>query len=96
MENEVRKLAVMADESGLVAAELLSAKFFGPDEKLPSGHPCAFSLYEFIAEAEKKHIQRALLETGGVKKRAADLLKIPESTLRLKLKEYGIQPPGER
>lgn len=96
LENEVRKLAVMADESGLVAAELLSAKFFGPDEKLPSGHPRAFSLYEFIAEAEKTHIQRALLETGGVKKRAAELLKIPESTLRLKLKEYGIPPPAER
>ncbi|MCI0329741.1 MAG: sigma 54-interacting transcriptional regulator [candidate division Zixibacteria bacterium] len=93
LENEVRKLAVLADESGVVAPELLSAKFFGPDEKLPGGHPRAFSLYEFLAEAEKKHIQRALVETGGVKKRAAELLKIPESTLRLKLKEYGLQPP---
>lgn len=97
LENEVRKLAVMADESGLVTPELLSAKFFGSeDEKLPSCHLPAFSLYEFIAEAEKKHIQRALLEAGGVKKRAAELLKIPESTLRLKLKEYGNQPPDER
>ncbi|MCI0405478.1 MAG: sigma 54-interacting transcriptional regulator [candidate division Zixibacteria bacterium] len=96
LENEVRKLAVLADEGGLVSPELLSAKFFGPDEKFDACHPAAFSLYAFIAEAEKKHIQRALLESGGVKKRAADLLKIPESTLRLKLKEYGIQPPAER
>ncbi len=96
LENEVRKLAVMADESGLVTPELLSAKFFGPDEKLAGSHSRPFSLYEFLAEAEKKHIQRALAETGGVKKRAAELLKIPESTLRLKLKEYGLQPPAER
>lgn len=92
LENEVRKLAVLADEGGLVAPELLSAKFFGPDEKFNACHPAAFSLYEFIAEAEKKYIQRALLESGGVKKRAAELLKIPESTLRLKLKEYNLQP----
>ncbi len=97
LENEVRKLAVLADLSGLVTPELLSAKFFGPDDnKLSFCHPAAFSLYAFIAEAEKKHIQRALLEAGGVKKRAADLLKIPESTLRLKLKEYGLQPPDRR
>jgi transcriptional regulator with GAF, ATPase, and Fis domain len=95
LENEVRKLAVLADEGGLVTPELLSAKFFGPEEKI-SCHPATFSLYAFIAEAEKKHIQRALLEAGGVKKRAAELLKIPESTLRLKLKEYGIQPPDGR
>lgn len=93
LENEVRKLAILADEGGLVTPELLSAKFFGPDEKFPVRHPDSFSLYEFIAEAEKKHIQRALLEAGGVKKRAAELLKIPESTLRLKLKEYGIHLP---
>ncbi|HXF48751.1 MAG TPA: sigma 54-interacting transcriptional regulator [Verrucomicrobiae bacterium] len=96
LENEVRKLAVLADEGGLVAPELLSAKFFGPDEKFNACHPATFSLYAFIAEAEKKHIQRALVEAGGVKKRAAELLKIPESTLRLKLKEYGIQPPEGR
>ncbi|MGH8004461.1 MAG: sigma 54-interacting transcriptional regulator, partial [Limisphaerales bacterium] len=38
LENEVRKLAVMTDESGLVTPELLSAKFFGAEEKLPSCH----------------------------------------------------------
>ncbi len=96
LENEVRKLAVLADESGRIAPELLSAKFFGLDEKSLAGHTHVFSLYEFLAEAEKKHVQRALLEAGGVKKRAAELLKIPESTLRLKLKEYGIQPPNVR
>ena len=51
-----------------------------------------FSLYNYLAEYEKRFIIRALKEQGGIKKRAADALRIPESTLRLKLKQYNIDP----
>jgi DNA-binding NtrC family response regulator len=33
-----------------------------------------------------------LRDHGGGKKRAAESLRIPESTLRLKLKQYNIDP----
>ncbi|MCH9032857.1 MAG: sigma-54-dependent Fis family transcriptional regulator, partial [candidate division Zixibacteria bacterium] len=51
-----------------------------------------FSLYDFLAEHEIRFITRALRDSGGVKKHAAALLKIPESTLRLKIKQYAIDP----
>ncbi len=94
LENEIRKLTVTAGESGQVPVELLSSKFFGIEGKTGSnGQNGHFSLYDFLAESEKQHILRALAKTGWVKKRAAEFLKIPESSLRLKLKEYGITPP---
>ncbi len=93
LENEIRKLSVVVGESGYIASELLSSKFFGSEEKgLPPPNGNGFSLYDHLAESEKRHICRAMAETGWVKKRAAELLKIPESTLRLKLKGYGIKP----
>jgi DNA-binding NtrC family response regulator len=50
----------------------------------------SYSLYDFLAAHEKRFIVKALRERKGVKKHAAALLNIPESTLRLKIKEYGI------
>jgi DNA-binding NtrC family response regulator len=49
-----------------------------------------YSLYDYLDEHKKQFITRALRETGGVKKHAAALLNIPESTLRLKIKQYNI------
>jgi len=49
-----------------------------------------FSLYDYLAEYEKRFIVKALREQRGVKKHAASILNIPESTLRLKIKQYNI------
>jgi len=49
-----------------------------------------FTLYDYLAEYEKRFIIKALREHGGIKKHAAALLNIPESTLRLKIKQYNI------
>jgi DNA-binding NtrC family response regulator len=43
-----------------------------------------------VAQIEQRYIARALSESGGVKKHAARRLGIPESTLRLKMKQYDI------
>ncbi len=49
-----------------------------------------FGLYDYLEQHERVFIQKALEEKKGVKKHAADLLNIPESTLRLKIKQYNI------
>jgi two-component system, NtrC family, response regulator AtoC len=47
-----------------------------------------------LAEVERMAIQHALEQTGGNKTRAAEKLNISRQTLRTKLKEYRIDPPG--
>jgi DNA-binding NtrC family response regulator len=49
-----------------------------------------FTLYDYLAEYEKRFIIKALRDQGGIKKHAAATLNIPESTLRLKIKQYNI------
>jgi DNA-binding NtrC family response regulator len=44
-----------------------------------------------IQEIEVREIRRALRETGGVRKRAAELLDMPLRTFYVKLKQYGLQ-----
>ncbi len=99
LENEVKKLILLANNEGTIVAALLSSRIIGedqvdfkdnPDEGMFSKE--GFSLYEYLAEYEKRFIIKALKEQRGIKKRAADSLNIPESTLRLKLKQYNIDP----
>ena len=100
LENEVKKLVLLANNEGIITPALLSARILGDDHVHFSEMPDpmaladkdAFSLYDYLAEFEKRFIIKALKEQGGVKKRAADSLNIPESTLRLKLKQYNIDP----
>jgi len=51
-----------------------------------------YTLYDYLATYERRFIIKALKDNKGVKKRAAEALNIPESTLRLKLKQYNIDP----
>jgi len=99
LENEVKKLSLLAGESGHVDVDLLSSKIVeaggnGQADNLELNVNVSFndrfSLYDYLGEYEKRFIIRALREHGGVKKHAAASLKIPESTLRLKIKQYNI------
>ncbi len=113
LENEVKKLCLIAGESKRVTPELLSVKITGSNNVAGSGLSEAvgldkdsiavdqtamnwsdgkidFSLYDFIAAHEKRFIAQALEQSHGVKKHAAAKLNIPESTLRLKIKQYDI------
>jgi len=100
LENEVKKLVLLANNDGIIAPSLLSSRIVGEDrsefengsEAMSLTDKDGFSLYEYMAEFEKRFIIKALKEQQGIKKRAADWLNIPESTLRLKLKQYNIDP----
>jgi DNA-binding NtrC family response regulator len=99
LENEVRKLILLAGENGIIDTALLSDKII-PTHKLEESGELdlnididfndKFTLYDYLAEYEKRFIIKALREHGGIKKHAAALLNIPESTLRLKIKQYNI------
>ncbi len=100
LENEVKKLVLLSGDSEEIGVEAISSKFGRVDDQSPV-QPTAqydeemvfdpdYSLYDFLAGHEKRFIVKALQEKLGVKKHAAALLNIPESTLRLKIKQYDI------
>lgn len=105
LDNEVKKLVLLAGTSDEIQPEILSSKIFsgssdddystsfrgfspGDDDEVIFDE--RYSLYDYLSAHEKRFIIRALVERNGVKKHAAALLNIPESTLRLKIKQYGI------
>jgi transcriptional regulator with GAF, ATPase, and Fis domain/Tfp pilus assembly protein PilF len=94
LENEIKKLMLLRGITEEIDAGLLSRKFFettpDEDEKQPAAAG-TFSLYEHLATIEKKHLLRALAENKWIKKHAAKQLDIPESTLRLKMRQYKLE-----
>lgn len=94
LENEIRKLVLLSGPNEVIGLDRLSQKF--TPEESPAGAildrpiPESFSLYDHVASLEQRYIVRALAEAGGVKKHAAARLGIPESTLRLKIRQYSI------
>lgn len=55
-----------------------------------------FCLSDVVADYEMKLIIRALQQTGWVKNRAAQLLKVNRTTLLEKMKRHGVIKPAER
>jgi len=101
LENEIKKLVLLAGDKKEIGMDLISSKFKSGDggngKDLPMMNEYEgiifdkdYSLYDLLAGHEKKFIVRALREKNGIKKHAAALLNIPESTLRLKIKQYDI------
>nr|MBN2278249.1 sigma 54-interacting transcriptional regulator [candidate division Zixibacteria bacterium] len=99
LENEIKKLILLTGEKGIVDVKLLSGKILDREDREDSyemtqpsdvNFDAQFSLYDYLAQYERRFIIKALREQGGVKKHAAAILNIPESTLRLKIKQYNI------
>ncbi|MBI3872310.1 MAG: sigma 54-interacting transcriptional regulator [candidate division Zixibacteria bacterium] len=95
LDNEIRKLVLLSQPDSVVGPDRLSKKIretSADEASVPSDQPMPdrFSLYDHVAQIERRYIVRALSETGGVKKHAAQRLGIPESTLRLKMKMYSL------
>ena len=102
LDNEIKKLMLLAGDDSEITSDILSAKIRAASQSLQSPVVDAaadageiefndtYSLYDYLAAKERRFIIRALQEQNGVKKHAAAMLSIPESTLRLKIKQYGI------
>jgi transcriptional regulator with GAF, ATPase, and Fis domain len=102
LENEIRKLVLLAGDDEQITAGILSSKLVAGEiaEVSSSAEPAnggaeimfdeRYSLYDYLASWERKFIIKALKDQHGIKKHAAAALNIPESTLRLKIKQYDI------
>jgi transcriptional regulator with GAF, ATPase, and Fis domain/tetratricopeptide (TPR) repeat protein len=94
LDNELRKMVLLSPGDEVLTPDRLSRKFFDneylADAVQTETIPQHFRLYDQIAQIEQRYILRALAEAGGVKKHAAEKLGIPESTLRLKIRQYSL------
>ncbi len=102
LDNEIKKLILLSGDNPQIEADLLSSKILATgksqgDVVHRTGSVAddvefneRYSLYDYLADHERRFIIKALRERKGVKKHAAASLNIPESTLRLKIKEYNI------
>lgn len=106
LDNEIKKLVLLAGDNDEIGTDILSGKILSEplidsvtdssaagsndpaDESIEFNEQ--YTLYDHLAVQEKRFIVQALKERKAVKKHAAMLLNIPESTLRLKIKQYGI------
>jgi two-component system response regulator HupR/HoxA len=94
LDNEIRKLTLLSATDEEIGIDRLSRKFSEHTAELQPAAtrslPESFNLYDYVAQIEQQYIVRALKESDGVKKHAAQRLGIPESTLRLKMKQYDL------
>jgi transcriptional regulator with GAF, ATPase, and Fis domain len=61
----------------------------GPSEAIPVDPPTTFrSIADELRELERRRMAEALVASGGVKTRAAQLIDMPIRTFTLKLKQY--------
>lgn len=90
LENEVKRLVAIKEGEAVVAADILTQKLGAEEE--PSAKD--LSLYERVAVRERQFILKALIENNWVKKAAATALRIPESSLRFKIKQHKIKIPN--
>ena len=104
LENEIKKLVLLSGDNLEITPDLVSqnirwrsaAARGNGDAAQAAPVPEAvefndrFGLYDYLADYEKTFIMKALRAKRGIKKHAAAFLNIPESTLRLKIKQYDI------
>ena len=92
LENEVKRMVAIKNGEAIVAADILTEKLGMEEEEGAKD----LSLYERVAGWERQFILKALVESNWVKKAAAGALRIPESSLRFKIKQHKIKIPTEK
>jgi DNA-binding NtrC family response regulator len=94
LENLVEMLTVMKDE-GFIDVQDLPAKITRREElvcdSLERQLLISGSYQEMVSAFERRILKAALEKTGGVKSRAAKLLKIKRTTLTEKIKKLGLE-----
>jgi DNA-binding NtrC family response regulator len=102
LKNDMEFLAATVQE-GTVEPWNLPPKLEGPAEEAsaslapspkPGGARPFRPLEEELRELERARMVEALLATGGVQTRAADLIAMPRRTFFAKMKHYGLSPRG--
>ena len=94
LENAIQRgLALAGSRSELAAEDLLpmDSRWRGANEVTEDVEP----LRSVLRGAEIRHIQHVLELTGGHRSQAADLLGISRKVLWEKVRDFGIQAPGD-
>jgi len=96
LENFVQQVVAMHDKEIIHSADLpedfnLSEETLVNKGKHSSIHPPALSLKDYLKRIERARILEVLRQTGGVRTRAAEILRIDRKTLYQKIKEYNIR-----
>ncbi len=99
LENVIQRAILLCKDQRIGPEQLalhLAATPPPPDAgPLPDGEDgwgeVGFSLTALTEDLERRYITQALMETGGNKSRAADLLGITRKILRYKIEKYGIE-----
>jgi DNA-binding NtrC family response regulator/tetratricopeptide (TPR) repeat protein len=104
--NELRRVVAMADDGGVLSADMLSRTIAGPwfavrvpREEAPAtstaSNGVALSLDQplevALADVERRFIERAMQQTGGNVTEAAEMLGISRKGLFLKRKKLGLR-----
>ena len=89
--------SLMPERTGLIVADRYDAAILREAQSEPEqlkGAPHTMPLRRLddvqLRELETRRIKEALRATGGVRKRAAELIGMPLRTLVLRLKQYGL------
>jgi len=90
LKNEIEKLATLALMNDGINLNLLKERISELSDKKEKP-----SLYDELAEFEKKKIMKALEQSGWIQREAARVLGIPEASLRQKIKRYNIKKPTD-
>lgn len=79
-------LIAMMRSSGVTLSQPLEQSAKDAETELKPG----FDLTQHLAEEEIKHIEQALLQTGGIVQQAAEITGIKRTTFLAKMRKYGI------
>ena len=92
LENAIERAVVLCS-GGAITLELLPESVLSPDQsELPVRLPENGSTYkDLVEEYERRLVRTALRRTGGVQKRAAELLRMKPTTLHEIIKRLEIQ-----
>jgi len=94
LKNALERAVVMTDSRILEPASfLLSAEISAPVADIVgefADNSSQFGLSVALENLEKKMIAAALIESGGVKSRAAEILQIPRTQLLYRMKRLGV------
>jgi len=98
LENVIERCVVLG-QSDELTEECLPAQFSSPSHPAEGGlhqiPDTGLDLDAYLGSIEKDILLKALDKTGGVRKKAAELLGITFRSIRYRLAKFGIEPDGE-
>ena len=88
--NLCERLVILGDGEEIASGELPFAAAGDDGADWPPAPPAGVGLEKAVERLERRLIERALVEAGGVVQRAAGILGIGRGAMQYKLKKYGL------